>query len=590
MVESSAWSVRITHDVLYPLSFEVSSLSTGAADYLQDPALGALVEFFQRKGLATLKAEDRQEGWYQDWIDYQKHHHLYAQLLCPRQHARRGHQFDLLRLTRFLETFAYFSPAHAYSLHVSFLGLFPILLSDNEPLKKEAVALLEKGGLLAFAVSEQAHGADLFANEFTLTATDAGGYIATGRKYYIGNAQAAGLIAVLAKKVEANHSRKAPFVFFALRPTPAQPLDEVRKIRTVGIRTAFVGEFAVQDRPVPESDLLAEGRQAWEAIHGTVNFGKFFLGFGAIGICEHAFVEAQAHMRPRTLYGKSVLELPHLKATVAQAFARLSAMKLYAYRALDYVQAAQAEDRRYLLFTAVQKAKVSTEGVKVVALLSECIGARGAEAETYFEMALREVQLIPGLEGSTHINFGLTAQFLDGYFAEAGAVVPPSVALHQTSSDENPYWLAGGDRQPRTVRFAPHVQAFAPLRQVPNVAAFLEQVRGFREVVAGGVATLNPTADARLTIALGKCLATIAYAQLIAENCHLVQLPTATIGLIFQGLIEDLSLEALLLAGMFPVESPARALLQNLVRVPMTTPTEWQAVTDTLTTRYGAPM
>jgi acyl-CoA dehydrogenase len=572
------------------LSFEVTSLTSGTEDYLQDPALGQLVEFFQQKGLANLKQEDRLEGWYQDWIDYQAKHKLYASLLSLQQYSSLGHRFDLLRLTRFLETFAYFSPSHAYSLHVSFLGLFPILLSDNEPLKKEAVALLENGGLLAFAVSEKTHGSDLFANEFTLTRTGAGSHVAAGSKYYIGNANAAGLISVLAKRVDNGGSKKTPFVFFALRPAEVPGFDGLRKIRTLGVRTAFVGEFAVQGHPVPESDLISCGREAWEAVHGTVNFGKFFLGFGAIGICEHSFVEAMAHMRPRVLYGKSVLGMPHLRATAALAFARLTAMKLYAYRALDYLQAAHAEDRRYLLFNAVQKAKVSTEGVKVMALLSECIGARGAEAETYFEMALREAQLIPGLEGSTHINFGLTAQFIDGYFTDTAVAVvgPISVCLHQTGSGENPYWLAGGDRQPRNVRFAPYLQAFVPLLQVPNVASFQKQVQAFHLVVAGGVLALNPTLDARLTIALGKCFAIIAYAQLIAENCQAVQMAPATVALMFHGLIEDMSVEALLLAGLFPPESPPRALLEGVVRVPETETAELQAVTECLAARYGA--
>src|SRR5262249_19614075 len=159
------------------------------------------------------------------------------------------------------------------------------------------------------------------------------------------------------------------------------------------------------------------------------------------------------------------------------AFARLTAMKLYAYRALDYVQTANAEDRRFLLFTSVQKAKVSTEGVKVMGLLSECIGARGYEAETYFEMALREAQLIPGLEGSTHINFGLTSQFIDNYFADGSTDVPlpASVALHQTDSGENPYWFSSGDRQPRTVQFRPCIQAYAKLGHIPNVRIFVKQ-------------------------------------------------------------------------------------------------------------------
>jgi len=115
-------------------------------------------------------------------------------------------------------------------------------------------------------------------------------------------------------------------------------------------------------------------------------------------------------------------------------------MKLYAYRAVDYLQAAGPNDRRYLLFNAVQKARVSTEGVKVMGLLSECMGAKGFEADTYFEMALREAPLIPGLEGSTHINFALTEQFIDHYFADPADGPPPPepVTLRPNDVDENP--------------------------------------------------------------------------------------------------------------------------------------------------------
>src|SRR5439155_6231579 len=98
-----------------------------------------------------------------------------------------------------------------------------------------------------------------------------------------------------------------------------------------------------------------------------------------------ALTEALAHLTQRVLYGKPVIEMPHIGSMVAQAYARLTAMKFYAYRALDYVHAARANDRRYLLFTAVQKARVSTEGLKVLALLSECLGAKGFETDTYFE-------------------------------------------------------------------------------------------------------------------------------------------------------------------------------------------------------------
>ena len=314
-----------------------------------------------------------------------------------------------------------------------------------------------------------------------------------------------------------------------------------------------------------------------------MDFGKFFLGFGAVGICEHAFAEGFAHLRSRTLYGKPAIALPHLRDTMAFAFARLVAMKLYAYRALDYLQAAGPDDRRYLLFNAVQKARVSTEGVKVLATVSECVGARGFESDTYTELALRDGAMIPALEGSTHINFLLAAQFIGAYFAnpEGAVPLPGSVSLGQTSSDENPYWTAARDRNAKTVRFASFPSAYEPLRALPNVALFLQQVESFARLVRG----VPP--DSILQVPFGRCFSVIAYGQLVAESAVLVGTSPAVVSVIFHALIADLTAECLGLAATFPPGSPERVLLLEAVSVPQTSRGELEAVADRLTTHYG---
>ena len=395
--------VSPAREAIFPQTFFRDHSPAAAATYLSDPLIQRLVEFFERKGLAALKEEDRLEQFYEDWLAYQSEHRLYAGLLTPRGYSSDGAELNLLRLTRFFELMGYCSPAHGYSLQVSFLGLFAILMGSNSALKAEAVAALRTGGLFAFGISEKEHGSDLLANEFTIRQTEPGQYVANGKKYYIGNANVAAMIAVLTRKLDrrtAANTARAPLALFALCPAQCDGFHHLRKIRTLGVRAAFVGEFQVSNHPLPETDLIAEGRKAWDAVFGAVTLGKFFLGFGQIGICEHAWEEAAAHLGSRVLFGKGALEMPHLRAIFSEAYTRLTAMKLYAYRALDYVQAANADDRRYQLFNAVQKAKVSTEGVKVMALLSECVGAKGFEAETFFEMALCDAELIPGLEGS----------------------------------------------------------------------------------------------------------------------------------------------------------------------------------------------
>src|SRR5205814_390110 len=133
----------------------------------------------------------------------QAKHRVYASVLSPKQYSSTGSEFDLLRYSRFLEVFGYFSPAHGYSAQVTFLGLFSILMGDNAALKREAVAALESGGLLAFGVSEKAHGSDLLAGEFTVKEVEGGRWVANGSKYYIGNSNAASIISILARREDA---------------------------------------------------------------------------------------------------------------------------------------------------------------------------------------------------------------------------------------------------------------------------------------------------------------------------------------------------------------------------------------------------
>jgi acyl-CoA dehydrogenase len=588
--ERSAAASAARNAAVYPRAFSVVRGAASDDLYLNDPSIRKLAQFFEDKGLAAIKELDQREEWYEDWLAYQAEHNLYASVLSPKRYSSLGFEFDLLRYARFLEVFAYFSPAHGYSAQVTFLGLFSILMGSNSALKQEAVASLESGSLLAFAVSERTHGSDLLASEFRIAAAGPGRFVANGTKYYIGNSNCAAIISILAKRADArpgDRTRRAPLALLALRPAHSRGFRNVRKIRTLGVRAGYVGEFEVKDHELPESDLIAEGRQAWDAVLGTVTLGKFFLGFGSIGICEHAFREAADHLGARILYGRPVIEMPHIRSAMSQAYARITAMKLYAYRALDHVQAAHAKDRRYLLFCAVQKAKVSTEGVKTMALVSECVGARGFEADTYFEMALRDAQLIPSLESSAHINLGLTAQFCPRYFDRFDPHLeePDSLVAGEAAASENPYLMEAATGSVAAIAFPPCFRAYRPLQHVPNVRLFGRQVKRFRLFLVGSRARRTDTSDVQCSLALGQCLATIAYAQLIAENAKRLGVAPEMISVIFHLLVGDLSAAALTLASLAQLDAANRFLIRRVVTVPRTCKADWDAVSARMDAR-----
>ena len=128
--------------------------------------------------------------------------------------------------------------------------------------------------------------------------------------------------------------------------------------------------------------MLHTGVEAFEAALNTINVGKFNLGFCSIGMAEHCFYETITQAEGRVLFGKRVTEFGQVRRILSEAYARLLAAKLYGARAVDYVRSASREDRRYLLFTPINKMQVTTEGERIVRLLAEVISAKGFERDS----------------------------------------------------------------------------------------------------------------------------------------------------------------------------------------------------------------
>jgi hypothetical protein len=87
-------------------------------------------------------------------------------------------------------------------------------MSHNQAVKERAAQALEAGGIFAFGLSEQAHGADIYSTDMVLTPRDEGVYTASGRKYYIGNGNQAAIVSTFGKLAGSDH-----YVFFAADPT-----------------------------------------------------------------------------------------------------------------------------------------------------------------------------------------------------------------------------------------------------------------------------------------------------------------------------------------------------------------------------------
>jgi acyl-CoA dehydrogenase len=538
------------------------------------------IDFFERKGLKGIKEDDHACRWYDDFLQFIEDEQIFARLLTPTGYGDPGVRFDLSRICEFSELTAFYSLAFQYCFQVSILGLGPIWMGSNEQVKRLTGQKLKEGGIFAFGMSERDHGADLYANEMKLYRQPDGSYLANGDKYYIGNANEAALVSVFSKYAESGD-----FVFFVADPRQ-DSYELVKKIRTSGVRPAYVGEFSLKDYRLSENEIISSGQLAWDSSLSTINIGKFQLGFASVGICQHAFYEAIDHAHRRVLYGKKVTDFSHVRKLFTESYARIIAMKLYALRAVDYFRSSSEEDRRYLLFNPIQKMKVTTQGMKVIDMLLDVIAAKGFEQDTYFELAIRDIGMIPRLEGTTHVNMALVIKFMANYFF--GNVDYPAIPVRRDAQDDSNLFRQTTGKLAK-IKFPDYRKAYREVN-LPNSDIFLELVETFRQLLSTAPPTEEQIKDVDYMLHLGELFTMIVYAQLVLENARLLEVNDDLVNQIFAFMISDYAQYALAHLASF-VNTPAQEeLLQRMLKKPVPDPAQrdrvWQEQVLSLQGQY----
>ncbi|MCH9684741.1 MAG: acyl-CoA dehydrogenase, partial [Deltaproteobacteria bacterium] len=242
------------------------------------------VEFFETKGKVKLLEDYYDRPWYGDFLDFVGKERIFATMCTPAGEGNADDaRWDTWRICEFAEILGFYGLPYWYTWQVTVLGLGPIWMSGNEAVRQRTAQALEDGGIFAFGLSEKTHGADIYSTDMVLTPDPSGsGWIANGRKYYIGNGNKASIVSTFGR-IDGTDE----YVFFAADSSH----ERYHLVQNVVASQNYVSEFELRDYPVGEQDILHRGRAAWDAALNTVNIGKYNLGWASIGICTHAMYE-----------------------------------------------------------------------------------------------------------------------------------------------------------------------------------------------------------------------------------------------------------------------------------------------------------
>lgn len=523
--------------------------------------MAATVDFFESRGKARLKSDDHERAWYSDFLNHIGRERIFASLLTPAEYGAADCRWDTYRISGFAEIVGFYGLSYWYPFQVTALGLGPIWMSANEDAKRKAAAQLEAGEVFAFGLSEQTHGADVYQTDMILTPSE-GGWTASGEKYYIGNANVARMVSTFGKI--AGSPEDSEYVFF----TADSQHDRYDLIKNVVNSQNFVANYALRDYPVTEADILHRGPEAFHAALNTVNVCKYNLGWGAVGMCTHAMYEAVTHASNRILYGTVVTDFSHVRRLLTDAYVRLAAMKLVATRACDYMRSASEADRRYLLYSPLTKAKITSEGERVITALWDVIAAKGVEKDTIFEAMTREIGLLPRLEGTVHINIGLLAKFMPNFlFAPSSEL--PAIGRRDDASDDTFLFAQGPTGGLGKVRFHDWRAPFDSFAHLPNVALLRKQIDVLADMLASATPDAAQQKDIDFAFAVGQLFATVPYAQLILEEAGRSGLDPALIDGIFAVLVRDFNAYAVELSDKPATTDEQARFALRMIRRPV---------------------
>lgn len=325
----------------------------------------------------------------------------------------------------------------------TFLGGVSAWVGAEPEQAKRVAAEILGGGVVAWGLTEAAHGSDLLAGEVAAV-PDAGGYRVTGEKWLINNATRADVVCLLARTDPAGGARGFSLLLMDKRALGPDAFRCLPKVATHGVRGADISGIGFDGARVAAADLLGAPGEGVEIVLKGLQLTRTLVAGLSLGAGDRALRLATGFALEHELYGRRLADLPHAARTLSEAYADLLAAEVLS---LVAARAAHALPGELSVLSAVVKYLVPTSTDALIASLGQLMGARAflATGQPYglFQKVERDHRIVGIFDGNTLVNLNvvinhfpvLARMWRRGRTDEAGAAaaacvreVPPEFA------------------------------------------------------------------------------------------------------------------------------------------------------------------
>ncbi|MGW0560032.1 acyl-CoA dehydrogenase family protein [Streptomyces sp. NPDC003016] len=202
----------------------------------------------------------------------------------------------------------------------SFMAGVNVWTAGTEAQRERLARLMLGGGKVSVAYHELAHGNDFVRNEFEAGPAPDGGYLLNGAKQVINNADRADAWVLFSRTSPAPGSRSHS-VFLAERAgLDADSYRVLPRYGAVGVRGCHLTGLDFTDTRVPASALVGETGKGVELALKAFQITRSAVPGMALGAADTSLRTVVRFALGRQLYRKSVMEIPHARATLSGAF------------------------------------------------------------------------------------------------------------------------------------------------------------------------------------------------------------------------------------------------------------------------------
>lgn len=265
--------------------------------------------------------------------------------------------------------------------------------------------------VVSLCLTERAHGSDLLSSEFAARRTG-GGFLLDGEKWLINNASRGDVLCLLAATDTAGGPRSMSLFLVDRHALPEGTVRSLPKVLTHGIRGADISGIALRQAPVPVDALVGEVGGGLEILLKALQVTRTMCTSLSLGAGDTALRLACRFALERRLHGRTLVQLPQARRTLAEAYADLLLAEVVAISAARGIDALPGEAS---VSSAVAKYLVPSSMDATIARLGGLLGARAflmdVHARGLFQKVERDHRIVGLFDGNTLVNLqGLVTQ------------------------------------------------------------------------------------------------------------------------------------------------------------------------------------